>query len=111
MDGTLTDLEQLLLLAVLRVGEGAYAATVQEEVAERVGRDVSLGTIYVTLMRLEERGLAESGLGEPTAVRGGRAKRLYRVTADGRRELERARAHHERMWEGIAGMGEEPRPA
>jgi PadR family transcriptional regulator PadR len=97
----LTDLEQLLLLATLRVGEGAYAAALLDDLAGTADRSVSLGTIYVTMVRLEERGLVTSELGEPTSQRGGKAKRLYRVTAEGRDALERTRRVLERMWEGV----------
>ncbi len=97
----LTDLEQLLLLSTLRVGDGAYAATILDDLVEAADRTVSLGTIYVTMVRLEERGLVASELGEPTAQRGGKAKRLYRVTPEGREALERTRAMLERMWRGV----------
>jgi DNA-binding PadR family transcriptional regulator len=101
MDWHLTDLEQLLLLATLRVGDGAYAAALLDDLVETADRSVSLGTIYVTMVRLEERGLVASELGEPTAQRGGKAKRLYRVTEEGREALERTRAILERMWRGV----------
>ncbi len=97
----LTDLEQLLLLATLRVGQGAYAAALLDDLVETADRSVSLGTIYVTMVRLEERGLVGSELGEPTSQRGGKAKRLYRVTEEGREALERTRAMLERMWLGV----------
>jgi PadR family transcriptional regulator PadR len=97
----LTDLEQLLLLATLRVGDGAYAGALLDDLTETADRSVSLGTIYVTMVRLEERGLVASELGEPTAQRGGKAKRLYRVTEEGRAALERARTILERMWRGL----------
>jgi DNA-binding PadR family transcriptional regulator len=97
----LTDLEQLLLLATLRVGDSAYAAALLDDLVETADRSVSLGTIYVTMVRLEERGLVASELGEPTAQRGGKAKRLYRVTGEGREALERTRAMLERMWRGV----------
>lgn len=103
MSDHLTDLEQLLLLAVLRVGEGAYAAALREDLAEEADRPVSLGTIYVTMMRLEENGLVTSDMGQPTPERGGKAKRLYRVTESGRAALERTRAMMERMWSGVEG--------
>ena len=97
----LTALEQLLLLSTLRIGEGAYAAAIRDDVLETAGRSVSLGTIYVTLMRMEERGYAESAMGEPTPERGGKAKRLYGVTPEGQRALTRMREIQKRMWEGM----------
>jgi DNA-binding PadR family transcriptional regulator len=97
----LTDLEQLLLLAVLRLGEAAYGSAIQADLEEVAERSVSLGGIHMTLARLEERGLARSEKGEPIAVRGGKARRIYTVTAEGRRALERSRATLGRMWAGV----------
>lgn len=97
----LTDLEQLLLLSVVQAGEDAHAGAVQEVLAERGERNASLGSIYVTMTRLEERGLVESTMGRPTPERGGKAKRLYRVTRDGLTALHRSRRILDRMWEGV----------
>lgn len=79
----LGDLEQLVLLAVLRLGDHAYAVSVRDELERRAGRAVSRGAIYVTLDRLERKGLVASELGDPTPERGGKAKRLFTVRADG----------------------------
>lgn len=84
---TLGDLEQLVLLAVLRSGAEAYGVPVQQEILQRARRRLTLGTIYKALSRLETKGLVASRVGEPTAERGGRAKRYYSVTAAGRRVL------------------------
>ena len=83
----LGDLEQIVLLAVLQVGDQAYGVPVQQEVRHRARRDLTLGTIYKALSRLEGKGLVSSRVGEPTAERGGRAKRYYSVTAAGKRSL------------------------
>ena len=83
----LGEFEMLVLAAVLRAGEGGYGAAIFGEV-ERTGRPVSMGAVYTTLKRLERRGLVSSRLGEPSAVRGGRRKRLYRVEAAGRHALQ-----------------------
>jgi PadR family transcriptional regulator PadR len=83
----LGELEQLVLLAVLRVGDNAYGVPVHDEIERRAGRDLTLGTIYKTLSRLEEKGFLTSEIGEPTAERGGRRTRCYTVTAAGRRSL------------------------
>jgi PadR family transcriptional regulator PadR len=96
----LGDLEELVLLAVRRLGEEADGGRVREELTELAGRTVSVSTIYVTLMRLEEKGYARSWKGEPTATRGGKAKRLYALTPEGLEALEQVRAVRERMWEG-----------
>jgi PadR family transcriptional regulator, regulatory protein PadR len=79
----LGDLEMLVLLAVLRLAQQAYAVSVREEIAGRTGREVTRGAVYVTLDRMEDKGLLQSRLGEPTAARGGKAKRLYAVTPAG----------------------------
>jgi PadR family transcriptional regulator PadR len=96
----LGDLEELVLLGVRRLGEEADGGRVREELTELAGRTVSVSTIYVTLMRLEEKGYARSWKGEPTATRGGTAKRLYALTPEGLEALEQVRAVRERMWEG-----------
>jgi DNA-binding PadR family transcriptional regulator len=97
----LTDLEQLMLLAVLRLGDDAYGSAIQTDLEDVAHRSVSLGSIHVTLARLEERGLARSEMGEPLAVRGGKARRIYAVTSEGRAALEAAREALGRMWAGV----------
>ena len=71
------EFEHMVLLSVLRLGDEAYAVTVRDEILAHTGRDVSRGSIYITLDRLETKGFLKSRLGEPTAERGGRAKRYY----------------------------------
>lgn len=74
-DQSLTDLEQILLLAALRLGEDAVGADIQAEVETHAHREVSIGSIHVTLSRLEGRGFVRSGQTEPRAVRGGKSRR------------------------------------
>jgi DNA-binding PadR family transcriptional regulator len=83
----LGELEQIVLLAVIRVGKDAYGVPVHDEIARRACRDLTLGTIYKTLNRLEDKGLVLSHIGDPTAERGGRRTRCYVVTAAGKRSL------------------------
>ncbi len=97
----LGDLEELTLLAVLRRGPAADGAGVRGELAEAAGRTVSISTVYVTLMRLEEKGYTSSWKGEPTGRRGGKAKRHYAVTPEGRAALEAVRAVRDGMWAGV----------
>ena len=97
----LGEFEQLVLLAVLRLGDAAYGVTVRQEIETRTGRDVSIGAIYATLSRLETKGLVKSRAGEPTTERGGRAKRLFRVTALGRRSISEAQRVLARMLDGL----------
>lgn len=84
--------EHFLLLAVLRLGDGAYGMTIRRELARHTGREVAVGAIYTALARLERRGLVQSWLGEPTQERGGKAKRHYRVLAAGKRAIEKTEA-------------------
>ena len=97
----LGDLEELVLLGVLRLEGEAYGASIRDELENEAGRSVSISTVYVTLMRLEEKGLARSWMGEPTGERGGKAKRYFSVTPEGIQALEATREVRERMWSGI----------
>jgi DNA-binding PadR family transcriptional regulator len=93
--------EEMALLAVLRLDEDAYGAAIQREIAERTGRRRTISAIYVTLVRLQDKGLVESTLADPTPVRGGKAKRLFRVTPEGEAALEASRRAMERLWQGV----------
>lgn len=93
--------QQLVLLAILRLGEDAYGAAIQREIEDTAGRSVSISTIYVTLERLQARGLVSSWMGEPTQVRGGRSKRFYELTEAGASTLHATREQLERMWRGV----------
>lgn len=97
---TLGELEELVMLAVARVDD-AYGASVRRELAERASRSVAIATVYVTLMRLEDKGLVSSRMSDPEPVQGGKARRLFRLTREGARALWETRRVHERMWEGI----------
>ncbi|NNM34988.1 MAG: PadR family transcriptional regulator [Gemmatimonadetes bacterium] len=79
----LGDLERLALLAVLRLGDQAYAVSVRREIAEHTGRAASRGAVFVTLDRLERKGYLRSHMSEPTPERGGKAKRMFQVQASG----------------------------
>jgi DNA-binding PadR family transcriptional regulator len=97
----LGDFEQLVILAVMRLGEGAYGMTVRREIEASSGRHVSLGAIYATLDRLEDKGFVSSAPGETTPERRGRAKRFFKVQAPGIRALKDALAALDRMRMGI----------
>ena len=96
----LGELEQMVLMAVMRL-EDPYPVSVRDEIKARTGVDLSRGTIYVTLSRLEQRKLVQSRLGDPTPARGGKAKRVFEVTAAGRRLLRESRVALRRLAEGI----------
>jgi PadR family transcriptional regulator PadR len=83
----LGSLEHIVLLALVRLKANAYGMTIRREIEERTGRHLSIGAVYATLDRLESKGYVSSSLGEPTAERGGRAKRLFRIEAEGGRAL------------------------
>ena len=100
-DSPLGGLELVVLLGVLRLDDGAYAVSVREEIERRTGRDVSRGAVYVTLDRLERKGYVRSRLGAPTAERGGKAKRLFTITAAGRRAVRAGVESTRAMVEGL----------
>jgi len=97
----LGELEQIVLLAVLRVGDEAYGVPVLAEIEGRTGRALTLATVHKTLTRLEEKGLVRSRTGEPTPTRGGRRKRYFAVTAAGRRALRENIAGLRRLASGL----------
>jgi PadR family transcriptional regulator len=93
--------ELLVLLALLREGEGAYGVPIAHAIAESTGRRVILASVYNTLDRLEEKGLVRSVMGEPTPARGGRAKRHFAVTTAGLREVKAAKRALTTLWRGV----------
>jgi len=95
----LGELEQLVLLAVQSLGDEAYGITVRQLLQDRAGRVVSVPTVYSALDRLEQKGYVAARMGEATAERGGRAKRLYRVERAGMRALQAVKRMQDRMWE------------
>jgi len=97
----LGDFEQLVLLALVRLGDTAYGVGIHAEIVERAGRDVSVAAVYKTLERLEDKGFAASSLGESTAERGGRRKKFFRIQPAGRRALRHAIAALRRMGDGL----------
>ena len=97
----LGEFEQVVLLAVAQLGADGYGLTILREIEDRTGRRVSVGAVYATLLRLEEKGYVGSRQGEVTARRGGRAKRHYRLTRAGERALATTRQMLDRMWEGV----------
>lgn len=97
----LGEFENIVLLAVLRLGKNAYGMTIRQEIETRVNRNVSIGALYATLERLEKKGYVQSKTGEPTPQRGGRAKRYFRVSASGIQALQDTKTNLESMWQGI----------
>jgi DNA-binding PadR family transcriptional regulator len=104
----LGELEQLVLLAIARLGDDAYGVTIRREIATRAKRELSYGSVYTTLTRLEEKGLVASHLGDPTPERGGRGKKHFAVSAGGRRALQRSLHAIRSMARGIDATWETP---
>jgi PadR family transcriptional regulator PadR len=94
-------LELTILVAVSRLGADAYGLAIRGDVSARTGHDYSVGAIYTTLHRLEEKGLVTSRVAEPLPVRGGRARREFKLTAAGRRALRDARRVAASVWAGV----------
>ena len=108
MANALGEFEQLVLLALVRLGEDAYGVSIQAEIARRTKRDVGPGAVYKTLLRLEEKGFVTSWLGEPTRRRGGRRKKHYRLEPAGALELRRSLAALRGMTRGLTPTLELP---
>ena len=97
----LGEFEQVVLLAVARLDNEGYGVTIRREIEDRAGREVTIGAVYATLSRLEEKGHASSWEGEAEARRGGRARRHYRIEPSGARALAAARGMMDQMWDGV----------
>lgn len=103
----LGEFEHMLLAAVVRLGEGAYGASILEEIQRQAGRRVPSGSLYVTLDRLERKGLIASHAGDPEPGRGGRPKRFVRITPEGLRAVRDVREAMLSLWSGIERRLEE----
>jgi DNA-binding PadR family transcriptional regulator len=97
----LGSLEYLVLLALVHLKANAYGMTVRREIEERTGRSLSIGAIYATLERLQAKGYVHSFVGEPTAERGGRAKRMFSIEADGLQALRTTQDAMQKMTAGL----------
>jgi PadR family transcriptional regulator len=97
----LGELEQIVLLAVLRLGDDAYGVPVRLEIERRAGRSLTVGALYRTFDRLEAKGYVASSFGDPTPERGGRSKRYFTVRPLGIRALQASRHALAAMWEGL----------
>ncbi|MGI8508212.1 MAG: PadR family transcriptional regulator [Gemmatimonadaceae bacterium] len=98
---TLGTLELAALLAVTRLGDDAYGLAVRRDLAERTGRDYSVGAVYTTLQRLEAKGFLTSHASDPLPVRGGRSRRHFTLTGAGGRALREAKRHTASVWGGV----------
>lgn len=91
----------MVLMALIRLGDDAYGVPIAREIEAHLNREVALGSVYATLARLEDRRLVSSSLGDPTPARGGRAKRYFRVTARGIREVRDTQSVLVKLWHGV----------
>ncbi|RRB07557.1 PadR family transcriptional regulator [Larkinella rosea] len=101
----LGEFEEVVLLTVAVLAEGAYGVAITDELDRQTGRAVSISAVHAALHRLEEKGMLKSHLGEATAERGGRRKRLFSVTMLGSRTLHDIRAVREQLWGSISPQG------
>ena len=97
----LGELEHVTLLAILRIGDGAYGVPIRDQIRACTDREVSAGALYTILTRLEEKGLVSSSFGEPTPERGGRPKRFYRVTPAGVQAVKSTQRNLQNLMQGL----------
>ena len=100
----LGNFELMVLLALIRLGEEAYGVPIAQVIEQSTGRAVLASSVYAALERLEDKGVVAARMGEPTAERGGRAKRYFRITAKGLRQVRETQRSLMTIWDGI------PRP-
>ena len=93
--------ELMVILVLVRLGDNAYGVPICEELEKRTGREAAVGSVYAALERLEEKGFVTSELGEPTSERGGRAKKYFRVTARGLKEVRETQRSLVKLWQGL----------
>jgi len=98
MKGYIGEFEELVLLTIASLGENAYGVAIKEDIEMRAGRDISLGALHSTITRLEEKKFIQSWLGEPTQERGGRRKRFFELTHQGKVALHDIKALRDELW-------------
>jgi DNA-binding PadR family transcriptional regulator len=97
----LGEFEQLVLLAIVHLGGETYGVPIADEIERRTGRKVARAAVYVTLRRLEDKGLVASRMGESTPERGGKGRRYVSLSASGSRALLEAHRVSQEMWRGV----------
>jgi PadR family transcriptional regulator PadR len=101
---SLTRHEEFVLLAILNLEDNAYLVTIKKYLEDHTAKDLSFGTLYVSLQRLGKMGYVRFYLGEATSKRGGKAIKYYSITKSGLRALEKARQIQESIWDGFSKM-------
>ena len=102
---SLGEFEQVVLLAILRLGDNAYGVTIRSEIAACARREAAPGALYTTLDRMEDKGIVRSWLGDPTPQRGGRAKRYFALTKAGSAALINAQRAYQSLLDGLDLLG------
>lgn len=97
----LGELELMILLAVVHLGDEAYGVPISRELERQRGHEVAVGSVYASLERMEAKGLVTSSVGDPTPERGGKARRYFRITEAGLRQVAATRQVLEKMWRGL----------
>ena len=105
----LGNFELMVMLAVIRLGDAAYGVPISKAIEESTSREVLIGSVYAALERLEEKGFVASEVGESTPERGGRAKRYFRITEKGLRQVRHTRSALIKLWQGIPALQGETR--
>jgi len=98
MKGYLGEFEELVLLTVASLGEEAYGVSIKEDIESRTDRSLSIGALHSTITRLEEKGFIKSWLGDPTRERGGRRKRFFELTHEGKLALHSMKDLRDELW-------------
>jgi PadR family transcriptional regulator PadR len=98
MKAYLGEFEELVLLTIAGLGEQAYGVSIKESIEARCDRDISIGALHSTITRLEEKKYLKSWLGGATAERGGRSKRYYEITMDGKQAVAAVKALRDELW-------------
>jgi PadR family transcriptional regulator len=100
----LGEFELIVMLAIVRLGEEAYGVPIRLDIEQRTGRTLTVGALYRTLDRLEDKGYVTSAFSDPTPERGGRSKRYFKVKPLGLRSLRASREALAAMWEGLESL-------
>jgi len=100
----LGELELMLLLAIIHLGDDAYGVPIARSLETERRRSASIGSVYAALERLETKGLVTSSLGDPTPERGGKAKRFFRVTREGLRQVQETRRVLTKLWQALPDL-------
>ena len=93
--------EEIVLLAIWRIGRDSYGVTIRRRIKEDTGRDYTYGTLYGLLRQLAFKGYVKKRLGDPTPEKGGRGKTYFDLTPEGKQALKDAIAFHRRVWKGL----------